>query len=46
MMNFLTTTAAIPAFSAAIDKLMRDSLVPGGLILVLGATNEQYKAVY
>ena len=45
MMNFLTTTEAIPAFSAAIDKLMRGSLVPGGLILVLGANNERYETV-
>lgn len=47
MMNFLTTTEAIPLFSAAIDKLMRGSLVPGGLILVLGAPKgSKYEAIY
>lgn len=46
MMNFLTTDDAIPKFSLAIDKLMRGSLVPGGTILVLGATHGNYEDIY
>lgn len=46
MMNFLTTDDAIPRFSQAIDKLMRGSLVPGGTILVLGATHNNYENIY
>lgn len=46
MMNFLTTTDAIPRFSQAIDKLMGGSLVPGGTILVLGATSDDYEEIY
>jgi hypothetical protein len=46
MMNFLTTTDAIPRFSEAIDRLMRGSLVPGGTILVLGAVGREYPAIY
>jgi hypothetical protein len=46
MMNFLTTTDAIPRFSEAIDRLMRGSLVPGGTVLVLGAVSRDYPAIY
>ena len=46
MMNFLTTNDAIPKFSLAIDKLMRGSLVPGGTILVFGATHGNYEDIY
>jgi len=46
MMYFLTMDDAIPRFSQAIDKLMRGSLVPGGTILVFGATSEKYEAIY
>lgn len=46
MMNFLTTADAIPRFSEAIDKLMRGSLVPGGAVLVLGATRDHYEDIY
>lgn len=46
MMNFLTTTDAIPSFSEAIDRLMRGSLVPGGVILVLGAVGGNYREIY
>ena len=46
MMNFLTTTDAIPRFSEAIDRLMRGSLVPGGTILVLGGSGDKYRAIY
>jgi hypothetical protein len=46
MMNFLTTTNAIPAFTDAIERLMRRSLVPGGTILVLGAVGNKYREIY
>jgi hypothetical protein len=46
MMNFLTTTDAIPRFSGAIARLMRGSLVPGGTVLVLGGTGGKYRQVY
>jgi len=46
MMNFLTTTDAIPQFAAAIERLMRRSLVPGGTILVLGGVGGKYQAIY
>lgn len=46
MMNFLTTTDAIPTFTGAIRRLMRRSLVPGGTILVLGATGDKYRDIY
>lgn len=46
MMNFLTTTDAIPEFSGAIERLMRRSLVPGGTILVLGGAGGQYRDIY
>jgi hypothetical protein len=46
MMNFLTTTDAIPIFAEAIEKLMRRSLVPGGTILVLGGVSRDYRAIY
>ena len=46
MMNFLTTVDAVPQFSGAIDRLMRGALVPGGAILVIGATNSDYEAIY
>ena len=45
MMNFLTTTDAIPRFSDAIERLMRGSLVPGGTILVLGGVGRDYRAI-
>ena len=45
MMNFLTTTDAIPRFSEAIDRLMRGSL-PGGTILVLGGIGPDYQDIY
>ncbi|WP_330256930.1 hypothetical protein OG874_21630 [Nocardia sp. NBC_00565] len=45
-MNFLTTTDAIPQSSEAIERLMRDSLVPGGTILVLGAVGGRYPEIY
>ena len=46
MMNFLTTTDAIPKFTDAIERLMRRSLVPGGTILVLGGTGGEYRDIY
>jgi hypothetical protein len=46
MMYFLTMDDAIPRFSQAIDKLMRGSLVPGGTILVFGATSDKYEVIY
>lgn len=46
MMNFLTTTDAVSLFSEAIERLMRGSLVPGGTILVLGATEGKYELIY
>lgn len=46
MMNFLTTTEAVPKFTGAIERLMRRSLVPGGIILVLGGTGGQYRDIY
>jgi hypothetical protein len=46
MMNFLTTTDAIPRFADAIERLMRGSLVPGGVILVLGAVGRDYPEIY
>lgn len=46
MMNFLTTTTAIPAFAKAIERLMRRSLVPGGTILVLGGVGRKYRDIY
>jgi hypothetical protein len=46
MTNFLTSTAAIPLFSDALKRLMRRSLVPGGVILVLGGTDRQYPLIY
>jgi hypothetical protein len=46
MMNFLTTTDAVPRFSEAIERLMRGSLVPGGVILVLGAVGRDYRDIY
>lgn len=46
MMNFLTTTDAIPTFTGAIGRLMRRSLVPGGTILVLGGTGDKYRNIY
>lgn len=46
MMNFLTTTHAVPKFSEAIERLLRRSLVPGGTVLVLGGTGNQYRDIY
>jgi hypothetical protein len=46
MMNFLTTTDAIPTFTDAIERLMRRSLVPGGTLLVLGGTGGKYRNIY
>jgi ribosomal protein RSM22 (predicted rRNA methylase) len=46
MMNFLTTTDAIPKFEGAIERLMRRSLVPGGTILVLGGVGGKYRDIY
>jgi hypothetical protein len=46
MMNFLTTTDAIPTFTGAIERLMRRSLVHGGTILVLGGTGDKYRDIY
>lgn len=47
MMNFLTPgSGALPRFSEAIDRLMASALIPGGTILVLGATSEDYQAIY
>ena len=46
MMNFLTTTIAIPHFSEAIERLMRRSLVPGGTVLVLGGVGGKYREIY
>jgi hypothetical protein len=46
MMNFLTTTDAIPKFDVAIERLMRRSLVPGGTILVLGGVGGKYRDIY
>ena len=43
MMNFLTTTEAVPKFADAIDRLMRNSLVPGGIIVVLGGVGGHYR---
>jgi hypothetical protein len=46
MMNFLTTTDAIPKFAEAIERLTRRSLVPGGTILVLGGVGGKYRDIY
>jgi hypothetical protein len=46
MMNFLTTTSAIPTFAKAIERLMRRSLVPGGTVLVLGGVGRKYRDIY
>ncbi|MEG8184202.1 hypothetical protein GZH49_37690 [Nocardia terpenica] len=46
MMNFLTTAETIPRFSAAIERLMRGSLVPGGTLLAIGATGDKYSKIY
>lgn len=46
MMNFLTTTDAIPKFTDALQRLMRRSLVPGGTILVIGGAGGQYRDIY
>lgn len=46
MTNFLTSTEAVPPFSGALERLMRRSLVPGGLILVLSGTGGQYPGIY
>lgn len=46
MMNFLTSTDAIPLFSDALERLMRGSLVPGGVMLVLGGVGGQYPEIY
>jgi len=47
MMNFLTPGSdALTLFSEAIDRLMHGALVPGGTILVLGATSADYEQIY
>jgi len=46
MTNFLTTPDAVPQFRDAIQRLMGTALVPGGVILVLGATGAVYQATY
>ena len=46
VLNFLTTTDAIPTFTDAIERLMRRSLVPGGTLLVLGGTSGKYRDIY
>jgi hypothetical protein len=51
MMNFLTPGMnpeddAVSTFSEAIERLMGGSLVPGGVILVLGATSDEYQKIY
>jgi hypothetical protein len=47
MMNFLTPGSdALTLFSAAIDRLMAGALVPGGAIVVLGATSAGYQGIY
>lgn len=47
IMNFLTPGSdALPRFSEAFDRLMRGALVPGGTMLVLGAGNPEYQAIY
>ena len=47
MMNFLTPGSdAMTVFSEAIGRLMGASLVPGGTILVLGATSADYQEIY
>jgi hypothetical protein len=47
MTNFLTPGSdALTRFARAIDRLMADGLVPGGTILVLGATSKDYQKIY
>jgi hypothetical protein len=46
MTNFLTTTTAVAQFEAAIRRLMSGALVPGGVVLVLGAVGGHYPAIY
>ncbi|WP_261556255.1 hypothetical protein [Frankia tisae] len=46
MTNFLTKADAVPTFEAAIRRLMAGALVPGGLIVVLGAVGGQYPEIY
>jgi hypothetical protein len=47
MMNFLTPGSnALSRFSVALDRLMHGALVPGGAVLVLGAGNAEYQAIY
>ena len=47
MMYFLTPgSKALTRFSEAIERLMADGLVPGGTILVLGATRKDWQAIY
>jgi ribosomal protein RSM22 (predicted rRNA methylase) len=47
MLNFLTPGSdALTLFSEAIDRLMSRTLVPGGTVLVLGATSSDYQQIY
>lgn len=47
MLNFLTPGSdALTLFSEAIDRLMSGTLVPGGTILILGATSSDYQEIY
>lgn len=47
MLNFLTPGSdALTLFSKAIDRLMSGALVPGGTILILGATSRDYQEIY
>lgn len=46
MTNFLTTTDAVPRFTHAIQRLMQDALVPGGIVVVLGGVGHQYPEIY
>ena len=45
MSNFLTTQD-VSRFEAAIRRLMGEALVPGGIVVVLGATHPSYGTTY
>jgi hypothetical protein len=46
MMNFLTTPNAVGSFESALTRLMQSSLVPGGILIVLGGTGQHYPEIY
>lgn len=46
MLNFLTTTDSTSTFADSIQRLMHNSLRPGGVVLTLGAIGQQYVGIY